>query len=92
MEIFDLSDAYAETVLNFPVNAATGGEIKVASTQAEACTTVLLHDPIYCTINVTVVVCCTVPEVPVTVTGYVPAGVPVFEPTFGKLLPAQPLE
>jgi hypothetical protein len=46
---------------------------------------------LYCTINVTVVVCCTVPEVPVTVTGYVPAGVPVGEPTFGNPLPAQPL-
>lgn len=51
----------------------------------------LPHQILYCTISVTVVVCTTLPEVAVTVTGKVPAGVPVFEPTLGNPLPAQPL-
>ena len=46
---------------------------------------------LYCTTSVTVVECTSVPEVPVTVIVYVPAGVPKFEPTFGNPLPAQPL-
>jgi hypothetical protein len=36
-------------------------------------------------------VCTSVPEVAVTVIGYVPAGVPRFEPTFGNPPPEQPL-
>ena len=35
--------------------------------------------------------CTSVPEVAVTVIGYVPAGVPRFEPTFGNPPPEQPL-
>src|ERR1700735_267286 len=42
------------------------------------------HKICYCTTSLTVVVCVSVPDVPVTVMVELPAGVPVFEPAFGK--------